>query len=325
CTISGCGKKACVNLDENKSSSPLPCQEFKLKAHLARHLATAHGLAIQPGSPRPVMKTRAAFCLVTTELTRISRRLCVDILKPRHVARCPFTPINTSIIKQECQLRLADKGGTYQPVSKSRKPATLDPVVARLGIDIKQPTPPLLTRGPNYGGGDRDTSKEHVAENVKVGSGQPSIMKKRGYEQTNGVDSGPVAKRPNIGAVRPAPTTVKTPGVTRGSVLNHNSVNGKSRFVGRNMKMHMVSWMDMQDDVYFVATMATRKLRKQLQMNDFKRLARNPWKHLNIKPPLPSGSVGNGPKPGHQEVFQHAENSLTDVLQSGVSADVVLE
>lgn len=281
CTISGCGK------------------DFKLKAHLARHLATAHGLAIQPGSPRPVMKTRAAFCLVTTELTRISRRLCVDILKPRHVARCPFTPINTSIIKQECQLRLADKGGSYQPVTKSRKPATLDPVVARLGIDIKQETPALLTRGPNYGGGDN--SKESVTENVKVGSGHPSIMKKRGYEQTNGVDAGPLAKRPNVG--RPGINAIKTPGVTRrGSVLNHNSLNGKSRFVGRNVKMHMVSWMDMQDDVYFVATMATRKLRKQLQMNDFKRLARNPWKHLNVKPPLPSGSLGNGPKPGQQDV-----------------------
>ncbi|XP_067680884.1 metastasis-associated protein MTA3-like isoform X13 [Haliotis asinina] len=81
CTISGCGK-----------------------AHLARHLATAHGLAIRSGSPRPVMKTRAAFCLVTTPLTRISRRLCKDILRPRHAARCPFIPINIAAIKQECKL-----------------------------------------------------------------------------------------------------------------------------------------------------------------------------------------------------------------------------
>ena len=78
-------------------------QEFKLKAHLARHLATAHGLAIRAGSPRPVMKTRAAFCLVTTSLTRISRRLCSDILRPHHAARSPFVPINTAAIKQECK------------------------------------------------------------------------------------------------------------------------------------------------------------------------------------------------------------------------------
>lgn len=45
----------------------------------------------------------------------------------------------------------------------------------------------------------------------------------------------------------------------RGSVLNHNVINnGRNRFAGRNMKMHMISWMDMPDDVYFVATTATR-------------------------------------------------------------------
>ncbi|XP_055879501.1 metastasis-associated protein MTA3-like isoform X5 [Biomphalaria glabrata] len=285
CTISGCGK------------------EFKLKAHLARHLATAHGLAIQPGSPRPVMKTRAAFCLVTTELTRLSRRLCRDILRPRHAARCPFTPINTAIIKQECQLRLTDRGNSYQSALKSRTPTTLDPVVSRLGIDTKQEKPSLLARGPHCGGGDPSSmTKERPAENVKVGSGHPSIMKKRGYEQTNGMDSAPLAKRPNMGVIRQAGAAIKTPGVTRGSVLNHNSINGRSRFAGRNMKMHMVSWMDMPDDVYFVATMATRKIRKQLQMNDFKRLARNPWKSLNVKPPLPSGSFGNGHRVGQQEI-----------------------
>jgi metastasis-associated protein MTA len=196
CSVSGCGK------------------EFKLKAHLARHLTTAHGFAIPPGSPRPVMKTRAAFCLVTTELTRISRRLCRDILRPRHAARCPFSPINTSIIKQECQLRLSEQSN-YQPVTRFRTPATLDPVVARLGIDIKQEKPLILARGPNYRGGDVGSiHKERLAENVKVGSGHPSIMKKRGYEQTNGMDSGPVAKWPNMGVIRQTGSAIKTPGVT---------------------------------------------------------------------------------------------------------------
>lgn len=83
-------------------------KEFRLKTHLARHLATAHGLAIRAGSPRPVMKTRAAFCLVTSALTRISRYLCKDLLRPRHSARAPFIPINVAVIKQECKFL-----GTY--------------------------------------------------------------------------------------------------------------------------------------------------------------------------------------------------------------------
>jgi len=282
CNITGCGK------------------EFKLKAHLARHLSNNHGLPIQPGSPRPVMKTRAAFCLVTTELTRISRRLCRDILRPRHAARCPFTPINTPIIKQECQIRLTERGSNYKEPVKSRTPQTLDPVVARLGIDIKQEKPSLLWKGPNAIR-DNNLPKERPQENaVKLGSGHPSIMKKRGYEQTNGIETGPVPKRPNMGVIRQAGQAIKTPGVTRrGNVLNHNTLNGRGRFCGPRMKMHMVSWMEMPDDVYFVSTMATKKLRKQLQMNDFKRLARNPWKHLNIKPPIPTGSLGtsNGHRP----------------------------
>ncbi|KAG1652200.1 Metastasis-associated protein MTA3 [Nymphon striatum] len=83
CSIGNCGK------------------EFKLKAHLARHCANAHGVAIRAGSPRPIMKTRAAFYLSTTALTKQARRACRDYLKPKHAARNPFLPINMAAIKQE--------------------------------------------------------------------------------------------------------------------------------------------------------------------------------------------------------------------------------
>jgi len=85
CTITGCGK------------------EFKFKAHLARHCATAHGLAMRSGSPRPIMKTRAAFYLCSTLAARVARRICSQILKPRHATRNPFSPINVIAIKQECK------------------------------------------------------------------------------------------------------------------------------------------------------------------------------------------------------------------------------
>lgn len=77
--------------------------EFKSKAHFAQHLVNAHGVAVRSGSPCPVMKTRAAFCLVTTPLTRISRQICKGILDIRRAARQPFTPINIANIKQECE------------------------------------------------------------------------------------------------------------------------------------------------------------------------------------------------------------------------------
>ncbi|XP_061173834.1 metastasis-associated protein MTA3-like [Saccostrea echinata] len=277
CTIAGCGK------------------EFRLKAHLARHLATAHGLVVRSGSPRPVMKTRAAFCLITTPLTRISRRLCKDILNPRRAARSPFIPVNIAAIKQECQLRLTEVED-YVPNIKLRSPATLEPVVARLGINIKMDKPPLLHKSENDHkkpekiffppSASQPQFRAHTPSPSKLTTGSPSIMKKRGYEQANGVD-GPVAKRPNMGVIRQIGSSMRSQ--VRGNLMNHN-MNGRGKAMGvRGMRMQMINWLDAPDDVYFVATDATRKLRKQLQPQDFKRTARNPWRSVLIKPPIMGG------------------------------------
>ncbi|XP_076463622.1 metastasis-associated protein MTA3-like [Babylonia areolata] len=266
CTIAGCGK------------------EFKLKTHLARHLATAHGLSIQPGSPRPVMKTRAAFCLITTPLTRVSRHVCRDILRPRHAARCCFVPINTAAIKQECQLRLAQESKYVPPVYKARH-TTMEPVVARLGIDITVEKPALLCRGA--------VVERSPQEQAKMNSNYPSIMRKRGYEQSNGTDGPAAAKRPNMGVIRQAGMGIKSPSTPpQRGLLNHGSMNGRGKMPAmRGSKMHMISWLDMPDDVFFMATNATRKLRKQLQPSDFKRTARNPWRPLNVKTRMPLSAI----------------------------------
>lgn len=78
-------------------------KEFKLKAQLARHYAAAHGVAVRAGSPRPVMKTRAAFYLRTSPLTRLARRLSRALRRPRRVARSPFTPVSIHQVKQDCE------------------------------------------------------------------------------------------------------------------------------------------------------------------------------------------------------------------------------
>lgn len=63
-----------------------------------------HGIpARSGGSPKFAMKTRQAFYLHTTKLTRIARRLCREILRPRHAARHPYMPINSATIKAECK------------------------------------------------------------------------------------------------------------------------------------------------------------------------------------------------------------------------------
>lgn len=83
-------------------------QEFRQKAHLARHLASAHGVNVMTNSPRPVTKTRAAFCLVTSNPTRLARQVCADILRIRRAARQPLTPVNIALIRQECECLMLD-------------------------------------------------------------------------------------------------------------------------------------------------------------------------------------------------------------------------
>lgn len=78
-------------------------KEFKLKAHLARHYAQAHGIAIRSGSPRPIMKTRTAFYLHTTGVTKLSRRLCRNIIRSKKAARQPSYSINLQAVKLECK------------------------------------------------------------------------------------------------------------------------------------------------------------------------------------------------------------------------------
>ncbi|XP_034941373.1 metastasis-associated protein MTA3 isoform X2 [Chelonus insularis] len=94
CTIPSCGK------------------EFKLKAHLSRHYASAHGVDLRgsgamgasggSGSPRPVMKTRSAFYLRTSALARAARRICATQLRTRHAARAPHQPVNSTPLRHVC-------------------------------------------------------------------------------------------------------------------------------------------------------------------------------------------------------------------------------
>ncbi|KAI0243021.1 Metastasis-associated protein MTA1 [Lamellibrachia satsuma] len=340
CTISDCGK------------------EFRLKSHLARHLATAHGLAIRAGSPRPVMKTRAAFCLITTPLTRISRQhklsqcqltVIVSVSPDRHptitltntlivlltitltvslivflnvslnVSLIVFLNVSLNVsltvtVTVSVSLDLAvTLTVTLSPVTGqqqlpgsttklkrlvARERDNLLLVAKRLGIPATFPKPDLLqhTEGarkepaqyafPALPAGQIPGPKPAPTNNDVPRAGspavspstQPSIMKKRGYEQTNGID-GPSPKRQQLGVIRQARSFRQTP-IIRGGVGSEQ--NGRGKVVGRERKQ-ILSMLDAPDDVYFIATDATRKLRKQLTSQEYKGAARKPWRKLKVK------------------------------------------
>lgn len=145
----------------------------------------------------------------------------------------------------------------------------------------------------------------------------PSLLKRRAYEETNGMDGLLPPKRqkemdaldmlrlnqlgvstppgltvtpvgvnggpgvpPPLGAPTPPLPGVPTPGTT--STPGRTKIATVSRVGGRP---RIISWMDAPDDVYFYATDLTKKMRKSLSANDLKRAARQPWKKIQDKEP----------------------------------------
>uniref|UniRef100_A0A8C5GUH7 Metastasis associated 1 n=1 Tax=Gouania willdenowi TaxID=441366 RepID=A0A8C5GUH7_GOUWI len=147
-----------------------------------RSTMSPHGLPLRhSGSPKFAVKTRQAFFLQTTTLTRMARRLCQDIIRPRHLARHPYLPANTAAIKQECALRLPDRPNKPVPLKPvDRKP--LESVVRYLEAHPRpaKPNPPLR--------GGSISSLGTFKSSPILNNGSPTILGKRTYEQHNGLD-----------------------------------------------------------------------------------------------------------------------------------------
>ncbi|XP_078287344.1 metastasis-associated protein MTA1-like isoform X3 [Rhinoraja longicauda] len=68
-----------------------------------RNSSNPHGYWVKNANPKFTLKTRQAFCLQTTRLTKIARYYCRNLFHPRQAARRPFLPINSAAIKAECE------------------------------------------------------------------------------------------------------------------------------------------------------------------------------------------------------------------------------
>ncbi|KAI1229733.1 Metastasis-associated protein MTA2, partial [Lamprotornis superbus] len=76
--------------------------------HSRGHLSRPEAQSLSPyttsaSRAKLLAKNRQTFLLQTTRLTRLSRRLCRDVLQPRRAARRPYAPINANAIKAECE------------------------------------------------------------------------------------------------------------------------------------------------------------------------------------------------------------------------------
>ncbi|XP_037805627.1 metastasis-associated protein MTA3 isoform X2 [Lucilia sericata] len=302
CSIVNCGK------------------EFKLKTHLARHYAQAHGIAISSSSPRPIMKTRTAFYLHTNPMTRLARIICRNIIKPKKAARQSSYAINTQLVKQEFTTRMSGKSATDIKnilLLKKKDRGSVTKIANRLGSPgigphewlvltpkDKMPKPdvvyfPKPPKGPD-GSLLYDRIPNKIIDLEKditiIPTPAPSVMRKRPHEETqlNGtevtiVPAGPPTKRPNKDPMPshcPSPEQFAAMMAASGQPLSRHHLNGKPKIAQMartgNGRKQVISWMDAPDDVYFRATNASKKARKFLSPTDLRRAARKPWRNIPI-------------------------------------------
>uniref|UniRef100_A0A8C5HTA1 Metastasis associated 1 family, member 3 n=1 Tax=Gouania willdenowi TaxID=441366 RepID=A0A8C5HTA1_GOUWI len=86
-----------------EQTSPIPATtEPRSRSHVPRQ--SNHMVPMRnSGSPKSSMKTKQAFLLQATKLTKLARHMCRDIIRLRRAARRPFVPINCGAIKAECK------------------------------------------------------------------------------------------------------------------------------------------------------------------------------------------------------------------------------
>uniref|UniRef100_T1PJC7 BAH domain protein n=1 Tax=Musca domestica TaxID=7370 RepID=T1PJC7_MUSDO len=284
CSIVSCGK------------------EFKLKTHLARHYAQAHGIAISSSSPRPIMKTRTAFYLHTNPMTRLARIICRHIIKPKRAARQTSYAINTQLVKQEFNNRMSGKSEAEIKkilLLKKKERGSVTKIANRLGSPgsgphewliltpkDKMPKPDIVffPKPPKAPDGsllyDRIPNKiidlEKDLTIIPAPAPAPSALRKRAHEETqlNGtevtiVPAGPPTKRPNKDPMPshcPSPEQFAAMMAASGQPLARHHLNGKPKIAQMartgNGRKQVISWMDAPDDVYFRATEASKKSEK---------------------------------------------------------------
>lgn len=259
------------------------------------------GLIIEgPGSPAVNKaasgKTRAAFYLRTTPVTRAARRICNNLVRLRHAARKPGKPIDMKAIKAETNSKLVNMNEKKIRQLNTFKPKTrpeMDKVVKKLGQtnlgkqewlvltprdELPKPKKEFFPRPEKRADGSYIYERIPNSSDRYGSSNHPQMLyKKRSYEETSGsgnTSSGNAAKIPR--------TETKPIGGGRGHVPNVVPPKGRVATLTRIQGGHkqVISWMDAPDDVYYKATANTKKLRKRLPVVQLRRAARKPFKKV---------------------------------------------
>ena len=238
----------------------------------------------------PSGKTRAAFYLRTTPLTRAARQVCRHMVGLRHAARKPGKAIDMKAVKAEMAAKKCSEKQLRQlNTFSATKRKEMAEIIKQLGqtdseiqewliltpkADMPKPEKEAFPRPEKRA--DGSYIYERVA-NAPTRSDQSSstslLYKKRPYEereQPASSSTGSAAKVQRVGAHVPnvVPPKGRVATLTRVGAGHHGH------------QKQVISWMDAPDDVFYKATPQTKKWRKRLPVVQLRRAARKPFKKV---------------------------------------------
>ncbi len=254
------------------------------------------GLIIEPGSPAKNSsgKTRAAFYLRTTPVTRASRRLCSNMVRLRHAARRPGKLIELKAVKAEVSKmsRLSESRIRQLNQFSQHQRTPMSGVVKRLGqTNVAKQEWLVLTPKDKMPRPEREAfprpqkrpDGSYIYERVPSGTGSTGsapnhpqmLYKKRAYEEREPASGHQSAAKMPRAEVLPSSGRGHVPNVVppkgRVATLTRISSGGQKQ---------VISWMDAPDDVYYKATANTKRLRKRFPVVQLRRAARKPFKRV---------------------------------------------
>ncbi|KAM4525078.1 metastasis-associated protein MTA3 isoform 1-T1 [Odontesthes bonariensis] len=267
--------------EERTSPSPAS-NDSRSRSHAPRQ--SNHMVPMRnSGSPKSSMKTKQAFLLQATRLTKLARHMCRDIIRLRRAARRPFVPINCGAIKAEYMLRVSEGQGTRLPKTRAAQRSTLTSVVQFLEsrpaahAPRSHRTPGLQTPPPRR----LLSSLPH---------GPHGMLGKRSYHHHSRAE--PDRRSEN-------------PGSTGGPLMHNgrNSSSGSTRG-GVMIRKRRPNWIDAPDDSFFLVTRETRRARRLLSRSQLRHACRQPCEQITLR------RVSQGPPQGLVLAPPHPHPSL---------------
>ncbi|XP_051958967.1 metastasis-associated protein MTA3-like isoform X2 [Xyrauchen texanus] len=254
--------------EEKTPPSPAP-NEPRSRGHGPRQ--SSHMIPMRnSGSPKSSMKTKQAFLLQATRLTKLARHMCRDLIRLRRAARRPFVPINCGAIKAEYMIRVSE-GMTGRPMKpKSSLRSTLTSVLQYL-----ESRPAPYVQRPHRTPGLQVQPPRRLLSSLPS-HGPLGILGKRNYHHHSRIES---TERRVVAPGQDNPAHIVGP------ILHNGSSTGGSnlRASGLMLRKRRPNWIDAPDDSFFLVSRETRKARRLLSRSQLRRACRQPCEQISLR------------------------------------------